>query len=603
MFCINKDVVPFDKNWSSKFRFKWKWNPGITILNALASLFDMHIFCIKTILSIKDIDVTLTKLISNCHAQQSLLWLMRKDLVESASKVHAQAGNILKQQVPKLGNLKSENFWNAVKPHLSTHIPFYKKLYGADKRSYDTELSEKSHIKFVKNVYEKSNKKTYDTHQQMLIYIRNSESLMMAENILDNDNNVIDSEVNTSTTTSYTDSMKNNMKIYQYDIRFFYGYENAKFSNRGLKITYHKGQRSITSLSQDFNCETLNTALISFQELSNLFDSNFEGINQDTAFISEWENVVFMKKSFRFLKSVEISYSVLQEDKFGLIADNSYRHFQDSEIQSSIFSFVEVKWEYEDSNQNIVSDSSIAQVISIINFNSNEFGQHPDDRGKIYLLIVWMKVIPSNTNVASVFPNFIQYRYDVIYSKNGRPKKLNMSIISINNVIRPACLIQYTESGNNWSYNNMTIGLNDLDKCVFYSVPYLYAKRDSLAYENSYQHWKYKNDNKTTKSNSNSSSNNNSSSTSSSSNAYGNFSFHNSSRSRNAITVQERCIGGFDISEKVYGAFLNEVEINEVDSYLKSRFNSNLDQTESELGPIYEEDQSENEYYSDEYDS
>jgi hypothetical protein len=177
-----------------------------------------------------------------------------------------------------------------------------------------------------------------------------------------------------------------------------------------------------------------------------------------------------------------------------------------------------------------------------------------------------MQTIPTTNSTNNIFPNFEKYGYDIIQSSNRRTKKLNMSIISINTVIRPAFLIQYSDIGNYWSYDHIkvTIKLNDLIQYRFYSIPFLYAKRDSLSYENSYQHWRYRNDNISSNLPNPVSSLGSSSSSSSS-----------SGRSNNA--------GGFDISEKVYGAFLNEVEINEVDSYLKKRFSTSFKDTQADV--------------------
>jgi hypothetical protein len=592
MFCINKDIVPFDKNWSKKFNFKWKWNPGVTIINALTSVFDMHIFCLKTILSSKDIDVTLTKLISNCHAQQSLLWLMRKDLVDSCTNKSMIGTKGTKQQIPKLGKLKSENFWNAIKPHLTTHIPFYKKFYGVDKRYYDTELSEKSHIKFVKNIYETSNKKKHNSQQQMLINIRNSESITMTNHVFNSNNiNIFDNNTSITSTSSSSSSNINskNLLFTRIKINAQYGYENVGISLESkfkLTITSCGGQRDKGYLNKDLQCESLNTALLSFEDFSKLFENNFKDIDVDYSFKEDWESVKLGIKQLQFLKSVNIIDRGAIEDSFSIYADNSFRHFQGgSDLRSNICSFVEIKWEYDqneekESQKSTDSYTSIAQIISIFNYINKNTDTQSGDKLSIYLLVAWMKDAPNTNNL---FPNFLQYKYDITHSKKkNKTKVLNMSIISIDTVYRPAFMIKYAESGNNWEYNpmNITTNITELETFIFYSIPYLYTKRDSLAYDNSYQHWRYGNDTTTGGTGI-------TSSTRRISNLKPTIGVNSSGSSiftkpTISTTSSKHVSRILEISDNVYTAFLNEDEIEQVDEYLKHRFSDMRNQVSND---------------------
>lgn len=137
--------------------------------------------------------------------------------------------------------------------------------------------------------------------------------------------------------------------------------------------------------------------------------------------------------------------------------------------------------------------------------------------------------------------------------------RLNISVISIDSVLRPAHVVEYSEFGNSWLYTNTTIPLETLVDRTYFSVPYLYAKRDALAYDESFQHWRYGAGNK------------NASSTDS----------DRSSNQRESSRFEHNF--DFDISERVYPAFLNGHQIDEIDAYLKNRYSEMQHSDKDEL--------------------
>ena len=66
----------------------------------------------------------------------------------------------------------SKTFYSGSKLHLLTHLPVYKFRFGAFKKTTDTELSDHSHLKYVKKVYEHTNKKKSEVEHQMLLSIK-----------------------------------------------------------------------------------------------------------------------------------------------------------------------------------------------------------------------------------------------------------------------------------------------------------------------------------------------------------------------------------------------------------------------------------------------
>jgi hypothetical protein len=558
MFCINIDIVPFDKNWYKNIGSKcsWRWNPGQIIMNAITSMFDMHIFCLKTILTNRDVEVTLCKLISNCNAQQCLLWLMRKDLVDSCVKDKEPS---VKQAKPDLSKVKMENFRNAVKPHLSTHIPFYKKFFGADRRCYDTELSEKSHIVNVKEVYERSNKSIFETQKQMLkqIYKRqslnNSSLLKMmhhdAGDLVDNSN-------------IYTNVIFPPEDEVLFQVIFSFGYEIVEISyDNSLKITPAKiykdtiknktFKRMFGGSNTDLpaKCEAFNKDLLTFNEFSDLLCSDFGKLNPENSFMRLLQS---RRNEFKLVKCVKRFYSKTPDDNFRIVCDNSYRRYQGSSMESkciltNVSSFVEIKWQYHnDHNTNMQSKTDIAQVISIINFSHKN-----DSVSNSYLLIVWLEEIAVEKS-KNLFPNFKQYKYNMRYSNLNRTKlELFMQIVPVESVYRPAHLINYSETGNNWDYKIETLKIRELTTIRFYSVPFLYAKRDTIQYSTNYTHWKY----------------------GTSINYSDNTFKHNQDvQNTGRQNIKDNKHVHADISERVYSAFLEENEINEIDGYLQNRF-------------------------------
>jgi hypothetical protein len=151
LFSINKDMCPFEKNWCDG-KIKNKWSIGGVIINALTATLEVHFAARQEILT-KSGMATMNILINNARAHMSLLWILRKQLIIGYKTKHAN--------VPTVANSIKElkGFYSGSKLHLITHLPEYKYRFGAFKKTIDTELSEHSHLDFVKKAYNHSNKK------------------------------------------------------------------------------------------------------------------------------------------------------------------------------------------------------------------------------------------------------------------------------------------------------------------------------------------------------------------------------------------------------------------------------------------------------------
>ena len=72
IFCINKDVCPFNSNWSTLNNLRHKWNVGRVVVNSLTSVFSLHLCC-RMKVSTSDKMSELHNMITNARAHLSLL--------------------------------------------------------------------------------------------------------------------------------------------------------------------------------------------------------------------------------------------------------------------------------------------------------------------------------------------------------------------------------------------------------------------------------------------------------------------------------------------------------------------------------------------------
>ena len=148
IFCINKDVCPFNSNWSTLNNLRHKWNVGRVVVNSLTSVFSLHLCC-RMKVSTSDKMSELHNMITNARAHLSLLRLMKQDLMTEDT-------------------ISKDKEYGGIKHHMAEHFGRNKSEWGFDYRSLDTELSEKEHIKY-KEVFERTNKQYQKVHKNMLL--------------------------------------------------------------------------------------------------------------------------------------------------------------------------------------------------------------------------------------------------------------------------------------------------------------------------------------------------------------------------------------------------------------------------------------------------
>jgi hypothetical protein len=133
----------------------------------------------------------------------------------------------------------------------------------------------------------------------------------------------------------------------------------------------------------------------------------------------------------------------------------------------SVFDFVEIK--YVDDME---TNSEIAQLICIFRFNTNEMSDTSSINETYFLMICWMKKEEQNE---SVLP-FPVYKYNIVTSR--RPHTLYFGIVSIENILRPACLIPHKlQYDLTWS-DRKKKQIDELKNLIFYCLRYDILVRD-----------------------------------------------------------------------------------------------------------------------------
>jgi hypothetical protein len=128
------------------------WNIGEVVINAMAGALDLH-FASRIEIQTNRGTTHYDLVVQNCRPRLSLLWIMRKELIQHFKNLPIQ----------------SSSFYNGIKLHLISHMSECKNKYGAFQRATDTQLSETSHKEIVKTNYESTNKNKHNVRKQMLI--------------------------------------------------------------------------------------------------------------------------------------------------------------------------------------------------------------------------------------------------------------------------------------------------------------------------------------------------------------------------------------------------------------------------------------------------
>lgn len=439
LFCINKSICPFESKWSTMKGLKHPWNVGRTIVNSLTAVLYVHFCCRRKVLTNTQI-TNLSEVIENARTQLSLLRLMKQHLVVKNVKVDV---------------VDSE--YGGIKHHLALHIPHYKRFFGADGRTYDTELSEHAH-KQLKVEFERTNKQYKQMLFEMLFNHRirrhlqyvlsqmhSKKSSSHTVNTTADDAGYYCETVNTFGTPDRLIVKDNTVQVEQ--VRKFSNKVRNRFTTNPTKVTYQCKSKGINEL------------LISYNEVMLLADRS-DNVN----FIDHWQKFKQGTLCCRLTKAVRCFFYKDQKSEHDFVVHCNSRFVRSSsntvKKAKNLCDFIEVK--YEDSNG---EGSAMARLVAIFSFTDSEFNNE-----QIFFMIAWMKDAKKNL---SVLP-FPCYQYEI------RNNLQHFQIIDFESMLKPAFLVLHSaETDMKWGDIGRTC-IQHLKLQMFYCVPYELVVRDNI---------------------------------------------------------------------------------------------------------------------------
>jgi len=466
MFSINKDICPFSKD-QCPGNLSQTWNIGSVIVNAMAAALELHFASrveVQTNKSLTNYD----RVVQNCRASLSLLWIMRKDLI-----MH------YKNRVSNTSN-NSNSFYNGIKLHLITHLSACKKKYGAFVRTTDTQLLELAHKENVKLNYESTNKNNNSVRKQLLV---NRRRAIHCDYITKYYETI---ECTTSNSTTHTGN-QNQVGLNQLQ------YTDIDNNSLTFKPSTQPKSDVVTFIDGLFSYEcnsinAVNTSICSVVELFVFIEKKVSNENReeverlDEDFVSLWiqstKELLFTQ--LQLVKCLHCKSSDSNPngrlnliDDFKLWCDSKYFENRDTSNSSAgdtfnVYSFVECVTFYNDEKH-----LEMAHIVSILNFKDIK-----EKTNQIYLVVAWLKKL-ENYNGIMPYPCY-QYNYDkkCIIRQTQKPW---LSVIESSSVFRPAFLIPVNERGESWfgHFKDNSLPKTTLDKIIFYNVPYDRVSRRS----------------------------------------------------------------------------------------------------------------------------
>lgn len=461
IFCINKRICPFDTEWSKKFlKQEWlknknvEWNVGQTIINSLASVLEVHFVCRKTVLTESDIETRLPNIIGNARTHMTTLRLLKHALTTALKKKKNQPEDDSKKRKGQKDPEDQE--YGGIKHHLAIHIPYFKRKYGADMRTTDTELAEREH-KVQKVVFEHTNKQYSTTYLDMLFHNRikchyqniqshrkeTDISNVDADDDGDVDNNHDGYYFKTVNTFGIPDRLifKDGSVHVKQEIKF----KNKFRSKNPMYKPY-----STLKLDSD----GINHLIFTYNELMQLADNS-----KDKEFSDKWLQFKQGSLGCRLVKSVQCSIEKNQKSKHDFLIHCNGRFSRSnrngkSEKQRNVCDFIEV-------------GTDMARLVAIFSFTPTTSSILESRNEDIFLVVCWMKKVTAENK--SVLP-YDSYEYEMV--GKGRNEMNFIQIVSIDNIYRPAFLIlHFAETDLKWG-NIRRAAVDKLKQQIFYHIPY-----------------------------------------------------------------------------------------------------------------------------------
>lgn len=436
MFSLtDSSILPFDSNWCQKFTLAHNWNIGQMILNAMASTLTFFFMNRSKVMLESDITKYEASIV-NMRYHLALLWKIRHDLVTRYRKESSSSGN-------------TDKIYSGMKIHMSLHLPFYKRLLGADKRSFDTELMEHAHS-FYKEGWELTQKQDASgkASLQILQKYRNSCHYRNLRNY-QKKSNTLTPPHNDLSMSGYIISNTSSSPM-EFSESFF---EKRKLED--ASIFYFN---SYLVKSKLFNPEIMLVSLEKYASTNNSFNGYWNGLKNNLA-------------TLRSLSKLKFSHNINEE------FENDFT----ISCGESIFSFVEANY----TDENNLKKSCLAQVLLILNFKYVKDMDEDNDSAVSdeYLVIVWMQEIPNAQTYDQGFLPFPLHRY---WERN---KSLWVDVIPSRNVLRPAYVIPAFKRGkiskrstnsysHGWDFENYSSKENMWDR-LFFSIPHSQVTRNT----------------------------------------------------------------------------------------------------------------------------
>jgi hypothetical protein len=459
-FCINHEICPFDTLSHSKWTRNW--NIGKVILNAMQSTLDLYFALRQEVQTDSSLD-TMKKIIANSRAHLCLLWLLKTDLVMQCKRKEKDQS--------KTGD---KQYFSGIKPHLVTHIPYFKTKFGAMNRTLDTQLLEKAHKDNVKINYEATNKNKSKVREQMLLNVKRIKHLQNIrqfnrENL---DVNLCPSSSDSNVTACVIVKNKPGVKLYY-------------FNGEVLRSETGEGRHNSTTF-----CKATNDRILNFNELTEfLFNYSREECTCD--FHDYWIGFHKSKFGLSLRTCVQIKQNavkVYQED-FYIWCDDEYIESVDVEVTTDkaahrpnrlahrVHSFVEVL--YKDSDGNDAQE--MCQVVAILSFSSkcsldgddgiHTHTDHSIGGNRIFLVIAWLQRAIKYSDLSYPCYKFNMDKLTKLTSKKSL-KLPWLDVVPVEYVNRPAALIPVHPNKTIWTLNRQEYAKIPIKDLRFCSIPY-----------------------------------------------------------------------------------------------------------------------------------
>jgi hypothetical protein len=400
-------------------------------------------------------------LVDNVRGHLSLLWMLRKQLIIGYK---TQCAN-----VPNVANAIKEmkGFYNGSKLHIITHLPEFKLRFGAYRKTTDTELSEHSHLDYVKKAYNHTNKKNSEIPRQMLLQVKR----------ITHCNNM----------NNYNSVCKDLIDNARFRICTANGHDVIHFIENKLLKEVRNGKQSQATYATDSSL--VNKVLLSLNDLYLFIDKSVESnLTVPKEFVTGWINFKLEYKKLKLLRAIEY----VQKDgnnpvigDYKITCDSDYKENSHQRVfvdnttkqynqQTYTCNFVEVSYLVEDR-----LETEVAQVVAMIEFvNPQAIVKNVTNTGKdseIYVVIAWLKRNnDSQANKMFPYPSF-SYNYESNNNIKMKSKPL-MQIISVESISCPAFIIPNQKKGFFWDKRSLQ-PKTVLQNVTFYQVPYERAFR------------------------------------------------------------------------------------------------------------------------------